>query len=121
MSWDITEDAVIIDGLNFDSVKKVEKRDSSDPFMKSWEILRGYRGIEKNFKRRGDRLEKADMMPQGQESARSKQINPGSVIRTGYGIFDVVTPPYDPYLLAQYYETHFANHGAVFCIVSFMV
>lgn len=121
MSWDITEDAVIIDGLNFDSVKKVEKRDSSDPFMKSWEILRGYRGIDKNFKRRGDRLEKADMMPQGQESARSKQINPGSVIRTGYGIFDVVTPPYDPYLLAQYYETHFANHAAVDTKVANMV
>lgn len=120
LDWDISEDAVVIDGLNFDTVTKVTKKETKDPFYKSWADLRTYRGVEKNFKRREDRLEKSDM-PQGQEDARSKQINPGDVIRTGYGIFDVITPPYDLYSLAQYYETHFANHAAVDTKVANMV
>lgn len=112
MSWRMDEDVVIIDGLNIDKAKVVKKKDN-DPFMQPWDALRSYRGIDKNFKRRSDRnLEKADQMPQG-NGAGSKQINPGSVIRTGYGAFDVITPPYNLYELAQYYETHFANHAAV--------
>ncbi len=81
-----------------------------DPFMKSWDFIRGFRGIEKNFKRRTDRaLEKADTT----DSARSKQLQPETSYQTGYGAFDVVTPPYDLYALASYYETSFANHAAV--------
>ena len=121
MSWDISEDAVIIDGLNFDNAIPVNTSKHSDPFMKSWDHVRLYRGINKNFKRRSDRMDKADVTPQGSGDAKSKQINPGSVIRTGYGVFDVITPPYDPYLLAQYYETHFANHAAVDTKVANMV
>ena len=120
MSWRIDEDTVIIDGLKFDSVKKV-KSNNHDPFSESWESLRQYSGLEKNFKRRADRnLEKADQMPQGKD-AGSKQINPGSVVRNGYGAFDVITPPYNLFELAQYYETHFANHAAVDTKVANMV
>ncbi len=120
LGWDISEDSVIIDGLNFDTVTKVTKKSNKDPFKKSWSDLRSHAGLQKNFKRREDRLEKSDM-PQGQDGAGSKQINPGEVIRNGYGIFDVITPPYDLYSLAQYYETHFANHAAVDTKVANMV
>ncbi len=110
-----------------------------DPFAKSWDNLKGFAGLEKNFKRRSDRLEKlnndpavestiqynnVDVMSQGyQDSAlatstgrdgsRSKEINPGKVFRNGYGIFDVITPPWNLYELANYYDTSFANHAAI--------
>ena len=43
----------------------------------------------------------------------SKKINPGQVYRNGYGIFDLITPPYNLYELSAYYDTSFANHAAV--------
>ena len=43
----------------------------------------------------------------------SKRINPGQVYRNGYGIFDLITPPYNLYELSAYYDTSFANHAAV--------
>lgn len=110
-----------------------------DPFAKSWDSLKGLAGLEKNFKRRTDRLEKANndypvettiqynsidiMSPQYQDSALavsrgidgaySKEINPGRVYRNGYGLFDVITPPWNLYELANYYDTSFANHAAI--------
>jgi PBSX family phage portal protein len=105
-----------------------------DPFNKSWDQLKNYAGIEKNFKRRTDRLIKAqydysvpnNVIPSsesylssasarstGVDGAESKQINPGSVYRNGYGLFDVITPPYNLYELANYYDTSFANHAAI--------
>jgi hypothetical protein len=33
--------------------------------------------------------------------AGSKQINPGTVYRNGYGLFDVITPPYNMYELGK--------------------
>ena len=65
LGWDISEDSVIIDGLNFDTVTKVTKKSNKDPFKKSWSDLRSHAGLQKNFKRREDRLERSDM-PQGQ-------------------------------------------------------
>jgi PBSX family phage portal protein len=49
----------------------------------------------------------------GQDGARSNQINPGTVFRNGYGMFDVITPPWNLYELANYYDTSFANHSAI--------
>ena len=108
---------------------------NSDPFVKTWDDLISLNGIEKNFKRRISRLEKAaapsgmsdalgrgsngitvNNVPRdadGQISRRylsdsnaigqnadhtvgSKRINPGQVYRNGYGIFDLITPPYNP-------------------------
>ena len=94
-----------------------------DPFNKSWDELKGLDGISQNFKRRVNRLVKADATPQYMDSAKttstglngvkSKEINPGTIYRNGYGIFDIITPPYNVYELASYYDTSFANHAAI--------
>lgn len=96
-----------------------------DPFSKSWEVLKDYSGLDQNFKRRTSRnlnkyvntetagyLDSAGAIPSGQ-NAGSKAINPGTVYRNGYGLFDVITPPYNMYELANFYDTNFANHAAI--------
>jgi PBSX family phage portal protein len=98
---------------------------SYDPFNKSWEELKLYSGLDNNFKRRAVRnltksvatedpryLDSANANPYGQD-AGSKAINPGTVYRNGYGLFDVITPPYNMYELANFYDTNFANHAAI--------
>ena len=96
---------------------------AQDPFNKSWEELKDLSGINTNFKRRTGRLvnkavgdaaylDAANAMPSGADSS-SKQINPGTVYRNGYGLFDVITPPYNMYELANFYDTSFANHAAI--------
>jgi PBSX family phage portal protein len=111
-----------------------------DPFSKNWENLKELSGLEKNFKRRSDRIEKAAYtdyaidttvgynnvdvnnpiyqdsalaINSGINGAYSKEINPGRVYRNGYGIFDVITPPWNLYELANFYDTSFANHAAI--------
>ncbi len=112
---------------------------AQDPFNKSWDDLKNLSGLEKNFKRRSDRIEKANndsvvdstlqynninVMSQGYQDsalavrsgkngASSKEINPGRVYRNGYGLFDVITPPWNLYELANFYDTSFANHAAI--------
>jgi len=106
---------------------------AQDPFVKTWEELKNLSGLEKNFKRRSDRMAKAyeTQIPKdidvntplyldsaysvnrGIEGARSKEINPGTVYRNGYGMFDVITPPWNLYELANFYDTSFANHAAI--------
>ncbi len=114
---------------------------NSDPFSKSWEELKELAGIDVNFKRRTSRnvskavspssstngydprypavnptpgyLAAAGSVPAGKDGAYSKQINPGTVYRNGYGLFDVITPPYNMYELASYYDNSFANHAAI--------
>lgn len=112
---------------------------AQDPFAKSWEDLKGLSGLEKNFKRRSDRISKANNDPAvdtslqynnvdvmssgyqdsalaqstGMNGARSKELNPGRVYRNGYGMFDVITPPWNLYELANFYDTSFANHAAI--------
>lgn len=99
---------------------------SSDPFNKSWDDLKELNGLDTNFKRRTIRqinkfavdtssaayLDSASAVPSG-SGASSKQINPGTVYRNGYGLFDVITPPYNIYELANFYDTSFANHAAI--------
>jgi PBSX family phage portal protein len=108
----------------------------SDPFNQDWDILKGLVGLESNFKRRTVRnvtkavdtyssatmtrspeptnayLDSAKANQTG-DDAGSKTINPGLVYRNGYGIFDVITPPYNLYELASFYDTSFANHAAI--------
>ena len=99
---------------------------AADPFSKSWTELKSYSGLDNNFKRRTSRLiDKADNNPtqgyldsaraeqHGLGDAKSKEINPGTVYRNGYGLFDVITPPWNVYELANYYDTSFANHAAI--------
>ena len=97
-----------------------------DPFVRSWDDLKQYSGLESNFKRRSSRIAKTLNMPpsesyltnakasqQGIDGAGSKEINPGDVFRNGYGMFDVITPPWNLYELANYYDTSFSNHAAI--------
>jgi len=111
---------------------------SYDIFNKSWDELKSLVGLNQNFKRRASRVSKAigpqdaqylsiqnvnPLSPAYQDSAnatasgiddaQSKTINPGTVYRNGYGIFDVITPPYNLYELANFYDTSFANHAAI--------
>ena len=106
---------------------------AQDPFVKTWDELKTLSGLEKNFKRRSDRVAKAydiqvpkDLdvnsplyldsaysVNRGVDGARSKEINPGTVYRNGYGMFDVITPPWNLYELANFYDTSFANHAAI--------
>ena len=95
-----------------------------DPFNKSWDEIKDYRGLDINFKRRTARniskleaseayLDSAGAIDRGKDGAKSKKLNPGTVYRNAYGIFDIITPPYDIYSLAGYYDTSFANHAAI--------
>ena len=97
---------------------------ASDPFNKNWEELQKYSGLDQNFRRRVARqvnkaitpneayLDSANATPSGVD-AGSKALNPGTVYRNGYGLFDVITPPYNMYELANFYDTSFANHAAI--------
>ncbi len=95
------------------------------PFNKSWDNLKDYSGLDQNFRRRTARnigkaldvtsqayMDSANTTPSGVD-AGSKAINPGTVYRNGYGLFDVITPPYNLYELANFYDTSFANHAAI--------
>lgn len=99
-----------------------------DVFSKSWEELKTYDGLgDPIAKRRITRKYNAMfgqevtpkyegtsmMQPTGQSGAASKQINPGKNYINGYGAFDVITPPYNLYQLASFYDSNFANHAAV--------
>ena len=107
-----------------DTVKETENEFKSlDPFSKDWKDIKLFKGLDNNFKRRATRLAKVDATPayldsamavaSGQNGAKSKEINPGTVYVNGYSLFDVITPPWNLYELANYYDTSFANHAAI--------
>ena len=110
-----------------DLVNPLDQFKAEDPFNKAWSELKSYNGLDNNFRRRTTRLvEKADRNnptqgyldsaraeQSGIDGAKSKEINPGTVYRNGYGLFDVITPPWNVYELANYYDTSFANHAAI--------
>lgn len=113
-------------GANLDQeVKQEDAFKKQDPFAKSWDELKSFSGLDSNFKRRASRIAKStvESTPQYLESARavrsgiggatSKEINPGTVFHNGYGLFDVITPPWNLYELANFYDTSFANHAAI--------
>jgi PBSX family phage portal protein len=114
---------------------------AKDPFNKSWEEIKDFNGLNTNFKRRTSRtenkMEKSINIPRdrdgmatgpyavaagtrstGIDGVQSKQMNPGEIFRNGYGLFDVITPPYNLYELANFYDTNFANHAAIDAKVS---
>ena len=124
----MSEEQEFIIGARIDKpVDPLESFKESDPFSKSWDDLKSYTGMENNFKRRVARtLDKANRATPsdayldsaradqvGISGAKSKEINPGTVYRNGYGLFDVITPPWNVYELANYYDTSFANHAAI--------
>lgn len=121
----MSEENEYIIGARIDNA--IQQDDSfvkADPFNKSWEDLKSLSGLDNNFKRRAARVSKANDPSQaymdsartnqaGINGAQSKEINPGTVYRNGYGLFDVITPPWNLYELANYYDTSFANHAAI--------
>ena len=120
-----------------DEVQDLGQFANVDPFSKSWEDLKDLTGINTNFKRKTSRAEgkieksliniptnrmgqvvgayarTAGVRATGIDGVETKQINPGEVFRNGYGLFDVITPPYNIYELANFYDTNFANHAAI--------
>ena len=112
-------------GARIDEFEKEEDIfKKQDPFTKSWDSIRSFSGLDPNFKRRATRIAKnaepseayldsAKATSSGRDGAKSKEINPGTVFRNGYGMFDVITPPWNLYELANYYDTSFANHAAI--------
>ena len=118
------ENEYIVGARIDDSIQPSDDFKSADPFTKNWDELKNLSGLDNNFKRRAARLSKANEPTQqyldsalvdsiGQNGAKSKSINPGTVFRNGYGLFDVITPPWNLYQLANYYDTSFANHAAI--------
>lgn len=92
----------------------------TDEFKKSTEEILKYKGINPNFKRNIKRkLEKA-ITPGGNfqkpnngiggDDAESKQL---IALQFGYGLFDVIEPPYNPVTLAKVYEVSSANYAAI--------
>ena len=119
-------------GARIDKTAEVDDTfEKQDPFNKSWDDLKNLNGLDNNFKRRTSRVVKSqdsDMnkvdasqayidssraVSTGINGAASKEINPGLIYRNGYGLFDVITPPWNLYELANYYDTSFANHAAI--------
>jgi PBSX family phage portal protein len=119
-----------------DEIEDFDGFAQQDPFNKSWEDLKDLKGLDTNFKRRttrsenkidkainipidrygqvtGSYAEEANVRASGIDGTQSKQINPGEAWRNGYGVFDVITPPYNLYELANFYDTNFANHAAI--------
>jgi PBSX family phage portal protein len=95
-----------------------------DLFNKDWDEVKNFSGLDMNFKRRSARnlsktavtnayMDSALAVQGGRDEAKSKAINPGTVFRNAYGLFDVITPPYNLNELANYYDTSFANHAAI--------
>lgn len=94
-----------------------------DPFNQTWDVIKDLQGLDANFKRRTSRLVKTEVtqgyidssraVSTGINGAGSKEINPGTIYRNAYGLFDVITPPWNLYELASFYDTSFANHAAI--------
>jgi len=82
----------------------------TDDFMTESDLVKGFDGIDANFKRRITRMNKAYT---GQDGAKSKQLFPEQDITTAYGLFDVVLPPYNLDELAFFFDNSFANHAAI--------
>lgn len=104
------------------SVTVINEYDEFDLFAKSWDDLKTWQGLDDvNFRRRTSRRDTevqksySDLSKQQPEGAGagSKQINPGVQFINGYGAFDVITPPYNLYQLASFYDDNYANHAAI--------
>jgi PBSX family phage portal protein len=120
----VSEDKEYRIGARIDEVQnEIDQFKKSDPFNKTWEELKGLSGLDNNFKRRAARVSKVEAsdaymtnaraVSSGIDGAKSKEINPGTLYRNAYGLFDVITPPWNVYELANYYDTSFANHAAI--------
>lgn len=88
-----------------------------DPFMQQYDDIKSFNGLDSNFKRRQTRLQKSFTGVEGARSLRVDEV----YYSVGYGIFDVVEPPFNLTQLAQYYDQSGAHHSAVNIKVSNVV
>lgn len=135
-----SEEEYIVSARIDDLIDQDNSFNNMDPFARSWEEIKTYKGMSSNFKRNTNRkIEKfypiplrsytipkdseGNISPQyamaaraldyGEDGTPSKQLNPGEIYRNGYGLFDAITPPYNLYQLASFADTNFANHAAI--------
>lgn len=94
------------------SLNKVEVSDANqDPFAVSGEVVKTYRGVSPNLKRRvTNELKKYNKSADGQTG--SKQITEEDAV-TGYDAFEVVTPPHSLESFAAIYEMSEPHYAAV--------
>jgi PBSX family phage portal protein len=109
--------------IGLDTLQKSSEIVTVDDFMTPSAELLKYSGINQNFKRNAKRkLEKAGQVGApavgytapinglGGDDAESKQL---IFLQYGYGLFDVVEPPYNLISLGKTYEVSSANYAAI--------
>jgi PBSX family phage portal protein len=109
--------------IAIDSLQKSVEVAPVDDFMTPSVELLKYQGINQNFKRNAKRkLEKAGQVGASPtayyppingisgDDAESKQV---ILLQYGYGLFDVVEPPYNLISLGKTYEVSAANYAAI--------
>jgi len=100
--------------IGMDSVAKSNSligNNEVDDFAKNPNELMKLSGLGHNFKRNAKRkLEKADQNSLNGDDSESKQLVPD---KYGYGLFDVVEPPYNLISLSKIYEVSAANFAAI--------
>lgn len=108
---EMQEDKFVTD-IRIDKVLEEQSMfSSSDEFSKSADSYAKIGGLSHNFRRQMKRkLEKADNNELSGDNAQSNQIIPD---KYGYGLFDVVEPPYNMVALAKIYEVSPANYAAI--------
>jgi len=97
----------IYTGEDFNLVSKSEET-FDDPFNVTWSDIKKSEGLNDNFRRRANRLEKSFT---GVKDAKSKKLDPLDL--TGYSLFQIVQPPYNIMYLAQLYDVSPYHHSAV--------
>lgn len=96
-----------INSIKIDIPVSIEKTTYNDDFQTEIKDLKDFEGLSHNFKR--TKIAKAV----GQGNTSSKQLYPEQIISAGYGLFDVVIPPYNLLELASFYDNSSAIHSAV--------
>lgn len=107
--------------LRLDVVPEPEKRPGpkpyEDPFAFSVDRVKKFDGLSPNFKRR--KFEKNATNVDG--TAGTKQQFAEQTVTIGYGMFDVVAPPYNLDELASLFDNSAANHSAIMAKVANIV
>lgn len=93
--------------INEPRVRGQEKQQFADPFGNNVDDMAKFAGLAQQQRRKVNRLVKE------QGEAKSKALIPLQNAYTGYGLFDVMQPPYNLDELAWYYESSFPNRRAV--------
>ena len=102
-----------IGGVYLDRALEVSKalNKEQDDFKVTADKILKAEGLSTNFRRKIQRtMQKADNNELSGDDSSSKQILPD---KYGYGLFDVIEPPYNLYALAKIYELSSANYAAI--------